>query len=571
MPKITELNSIVNVSGTDLLAIVHDPNGAPSTNKIKIVDFANSISQTITANIVFSNTTIITRNYGEPLVLASNGSSVNINTNTDVNWSFDNTGLLNLISTTYGTEIEIGQGMGPTILANGSLYTYSYYTNTETNENWDQGNLVYPGASQIWTEYYGNTSTSDSYRATVLSMNSNYGNYGVNVYIANNTLSQNWNFTIDGNLSIPPTGDIIRNGNSVITLPMLTPKIQYTGVWNGYPFIMNLLKGRAIIYNSNNYILESKTKYWMADRFYTGDSDLSGTETITFSNIGGIDNYFSVGGKGEVILSNIDLDGLDVITQYVNIAYLPSLTSFSANNLAFVGGNFTIHDISNTSTTFNFSNLVHIDGNLYITNNYYLTNYPQFPALQEAGVLNYYYNYSITDYPRFNSLEYCASMFFYNNPGLSSGTQFDELRSTHNIYFNSNVNMANPPTFPELELITGYLEISNNPIMTTAPAFPLLSICDQYINFDNNISMVNGFNFNSIKQIFGDFTAYNCALDQASVDYILNLLASLDGTNGTTMYSYNINLSGGTSSPRSSASDTAYAILISRGCTIYLN
>ena len=567
MPKITELNSIVNVSSTDLLAIVHDPNGAPSTNKIKVIDFTNSISQTITANIIFSDNTISTRNYGEPLILSSNNSTVNISTNTDINWLFDSYGDLILQSNTNGLDIFIGNLMGPTVGSNGSLLVGSYYANTITNEYWQQYSLNYPGVYSI-SNYYTGNSTSNG---TFTGMYFDCYNENISIQVSNNSSTSFWVYDNIGNLTLPSTGDIIRNGNSVITLPMLTPKIQYTGVWNGYPFIMNLLKGRAIIYNSNNYILESKTKYWMADRFYTGDSDLSGTETITFSNIGGIDNYFSVGGKGEVILSNIDLDGLDVITQYVNIAYLPSLTSFSANNLAFVGGNFTIHDISNTSTTFNFSNLVHIDGNLYITNNYYLTNYPQFPALQEAGVLNYYYNYSITNFPIFNSLEYCASMFFYNNPGLYSGAKFDQLRSTHNIYFNSNVNMINPPTFPELELITGYLEITNNPLMITAPEFPLLTICDQYINFDNNISMVNGFNFNSITQIFGDFTAYNCALDQSSVDYILNLLASLDGTNGTTMYSYNINLSGGTSSPRSSASDTAYAILISRGCTIYLN
>ena len=568
MPKITELNSIVNVSGTDLLAIVHDPNGAPSNNKIKVKDFANSISQTITANIVFSNTTISTRNYNEPLILTSNGSSVNINTNiyNDTNWTFDSYGDLILQSDTNGLDIFIGNLMGPTIGAYGAVTIGSYYSNTITNEYWDQYSLSYPGVYSISNINTGNSTSNSAFTGMYFD---NY-NENIKIQISNNTINNFWTYDNNGNLIIPSNGDVIRDGYSVITLPMLEPHINYTGVWNGYPSIMNLLKGRAIIYNSNNYILESKTKYWKSDRFFTGDSDLSGTETITFSNIGGIDNYFSVGGKGEVILSNIDLDGLEVITQYVNIAYLPSLTTFSANNLTFVGGDFSIHDISNTSTTFNFSNLVHIDGNMYVTNNYYLNNYPQFTALQEAGVLNYNYNESMTDYPIFNSLEYCSSMFFYNGSGIS-GAKFYELISTHNIYFNSNVNMENPPTFPKLESVTGYIEISNNTLMTTAPAFPLLSVCDQYINFDNNISMVNGFNFNSIKQIFGDFSASNCALDQASVDYILNLLASLDGTNGTFMYSYNIRLSGGTNSPRSSASDAAYDTLINRGCVINLN
>ena len=43
MPKISELNPITSISTDDLLLVVNDPNGAPSSNKITFDNFANSV------------------------------------------------------------------------------------------------------------------------------------------------------------------------------------------------------------------------------------------------------------------------------------------------------------------------------------------------------------------------------------------------------------------------------------------------------------------------------------------------------------------------------------------------
>jgi hypothetical protein len=47
MPKISELNAITSVANTDLLMVVHDPSGSPSTNKITVGNFANSIARPV--------------------------------------------------------------------------------------------------------------------------------------------------------------------------------------------------------------------------------------------------------------------------------------------------------------------------------------------------------------------------------------------------------------------------------------------------------------------------------------------------------------------------------------------
>lgn len=53
MPKISELTAVSNVSTDDLLLVVNDPGGAPSTNKITVQNFSTSI----TNNLKYANTT----------------------------------------------------------------------------------------------------------------------------------------------------------------------------------------------------------------------------------------------------------------------------------------------------------------------------------------------------------------------------------------------------------------------------------------------------------------------------------------------------------------------------------
>lgn len=64
----------------------------------------------------------------------------------------------------------------------------------------------------------------------------------------------------------------------------------------------------------------------------------------------------------------------------------------------------------------------------------------------------------------------------------------------------------------------------------------------------------------------------NNAFNQSTVDGLLIKFASLDGTNGTTLFANkSVNLSGGTNATPSSAGLAAKAILQARGCTVTTN
>ena len=60
MPKISELTAITSLTADDLLMVVNDPNGAPSTNKITVGNlFGNvRVSATFANSAAFSNVTI---------------------------------------------------------------------------------------------------------------------------------------------------------------------------------------------------------------------------------------------------------------------------------------------------------------------------------------------------------------------------------------------------------------------------------------------------------------------------------------------------------------------------------
>lgn len=55
MPKISELNAITSVANTDLLMVVHDPGGSPSTNKITVNNFISVISQRVSLQAASGN------------------------------------------------------------------------------------------------------------------------------------------------------------------------------------------------------------------------------------------------------------------------------------------------------------------------------------------------------------------------------------------------------------------------------------------------------------------------------------------------------------------------------------
>jgi hypothetical protein len=91
MPKISELNAITAVANNDLLMVVHDPAGLPSTNKITVNNFAKSITTTLnyasntTAGVIKVGDNLTINATGYLIASASGGNTSGIDAYTYVN------------------------------------------------------------------------------------------------------------------------------------------------------------------------------------------------------------------------------------------------------------------------------------------------------------------------------------------------------------------------------------------------------------------------------------------------------------------------------------------------------
>jgi hypothetical protein len=129
-------------------------------------------------------------------------------------WKFDQ-GTITLTSSDTGDEMYIGQGMGPSITANGSLVVLGFYSNTETGEFWDHGSISYPGTYQATTFYANNDQYS--YRESTVTLRSDNSEVSARIYLEDSHKQVEWIFDSNGNINLPANGNILdSNGYSVL-------------------------------------------------------------------------------------------------------------------------------------------------------------------------------------------------------------------------------------------------------------------------------------------------------------------------------------------------------------------
>ena len=393
------------------------------------------------------------------------------------------------------------------------------------------------------------------------------------------------------------TGDTLRvaftktNNNFIElydTLTYPTPSITYTGTFGNEPPYWTFTDPKKLLQTSNNTLTTTANLYWLDERFDDGYYDLSGLQSISFNNIGGITDYFDFSDKSEVALESINLGQIETIQGSFYIAGFGSVfKTITANNLKNVKNYFELYSNAFVDgPNIVFPELTRIGDALYLDyNNFYYglanTAAPSFPALERVDGSVYIYQNSFKSYPSFPMLEYVGWEFgFYNNYSAEGEGPYSAPGAPALTFVNGyieiygNSNMTSIPEFTSLTGINYLLRLYGNDSLTAFPSFPALENI-YYAGIEAydcpNMTTVGTF-LPSIKQINGDVNFNNCALDQASVDAILVKLASLDGTNGTTSYDYkSIVLYNGTNAIPSETGLAAKTTLENRGCAVYVN
>lgn len=166
-----------------------------------------------------------------------------------------------------------------------------------------------------------------------------------------------------------------------------------------------------------------------------------------------------------------------------------------------------------------------------------------------------------------------------SNITVLDSSVFPVLTNIYLSVYTSGLTAINLPSVTKVNGLNIQYQNNNGPSVLTTIAFP------------NAVTILNNFNFQSHSQLtnvtigtvgtvkdYGNFYSTPnlnfslCNLTQASVDNILTVMASLDGTNGTTAknngYMY---LEGGSNATPSQAGLDAKAVLLNRGWTISHN
>jgi hypothetical protein len=120
MPKISDLSAITSVTNDDLMIVINDPNGSPTTNRISVNNFFSSIPATtkFTGNVIF----------GKSISLSNTSIS-----NVTLTFTMNNTangggyGTNKLTYKTIGTKLDVNtsiQYLAPNTSSDGSDSQY---------------------------------------------------------------------------------------------------------------------------------------------------------------------------------------------------------------------------------------------------------------------------------------------------------------------------------------------------------------------------------------------------------------------------------------------------------------
>lgn len=248
--------------------------------------------------------------------------------------------------------------------------------------------------------------------------------------------------------------------------------------------------------------------------------------TLTFSNLQGLTGTLSI--SGLVALSFLNFPELKVVMGGFSTSNLAGLTSLSCPLLTVVVGNFNI--ASNVA----------------------------FAIISVPSLITVYGNFSL------NTLAGCTTVNFAGLTTVEGNFSINELAACTTV------------SLPNLTQIKGRLSISTAPAITNL-TFSSLEKIGCNLTDGNAISLgptLTGLTIfklsNSLKEVNGS-VYINCPLSAVSVDALLAQFASLDGTNGTTLFTNeNITITGTSAAP-SANGIASKNTLISRGCTVITN
>ena len=309
-----------------------------------------------------------------------------------------------------------------------------------------------------------------------------------------------------------------------VTLPSTGLTITKTGDWRiGQPSQLFVFAPAIAIQVGNTH-----TRYtgkFISAFAYNETSWTTGPRitSLSFDDLVGTTGNFAP--TAMVALTSLSLPALSYTGGTFSLTTMGAVTSLSVPELTHVVGQFTIINLNALTGTLSFPKLSYV-GSSFMPSACYLLTTLSCPLLSYVG-------------GTFGAAS-CSSLTTLDFPALSFvGSNFSPGMSY----------LVTTLTLPELSYVGGTFSPNALTSLTTLNLPKLSYVAGSFVptlmtSLANFSLPTNG----TLKQIGGPFTMAGFALTSASVDNIVQALASLDGTNSTILYNtYAVDLSGGTS------------------------
>ncbi len=254
------------------------------------------------------------------------------------------------------------------------------------------------------------------------------------------------------------------------------------------------------------------------------------------------------GGSGAPLLTTYSCPKLKYVRSNFGPGTFPALTTLSFPLLEYVQTNFLPGPFLGV-TTWNFPALAYVGNNVNPSNFPLLTSLT-LPALVECGGLY--------------------------QPGTMALLTTLTANSLANVGNNFNPNtMASLTTlsFPALAKVGGTIVVSAMASLTTVSLPALVSVAST-ITFTTTLGNITTVTLGTIgvtKSYGGNISFNGQKLTNASENQILGVVATLDGTNGTTAFHFNVNIAGGTNAVTDATGLALIATIVANGGTVTHN
>ena len=250
-------------------------------------------------------------------------------------------------------------------------------------------------------------------------------------------------------------------------------------------------------------------------------------------------------------LTTLSIPSLVTVGSNFNPSTMASITTLSAPALTSVGTAFSPNSMASL-TTLSVPVLATVGGSLSPANLGALTSL-SFPALVTVGAAFIPSTMASITTLSAPALTIIGGSFSPNSMASLTTLSMPVLATVGGSLNPTNLGALTSLSFPALVTVSVAFIPSTMAALTTVSAPALVTVGNGggagAINLSTSMGNIANVTFGAVgttKVIGGNINISGQKLTQSSVDNLLALVASLDGTNGTTLYTSTVNISGGT-------------------------